>query len=101
MGYESGISDGLYRLVKLREDNNPAFPCTETIVEVRGNLVINLSTQREWALDALGAERALYGPLTNPFDGTPLERLARIDLGGGPVQAAGDDEPPDDVGAMN
>lgn len=80
MNEASSIADGLYRLVKHEEDQNPVFPSNETVVEVRDGLVINLSTGREWPLDAIGKERSLYGPLTGPYDLSPLEALPRIFL---------------------
>ncbi len=77
---KSDVPDGLYRLVKWREDGNPAFPSTDTVVEVRDGRVINLSTGRSWPLSAIGMERSLYGPLKGPYDGRRLKDLRRIDL---------------------
>lgn len=87
MNEASRIADGLYRLVKHEEDHNPAFPSNETIVEIRDGLVINLSTGREWPLEAIGKERSLYGPLNGPYDLSPLDTLPRIFLDGPPVIA--------------
>lgn len=80
MSYKSRIPDGLYRLVKWQEDGNPVFPSTDTVVEVRGGRVINLSTGRSWPLHSMGDERSLYGPLNGPYDGRQLRVLRRIDL---------------------
>lgn len=77
---KSGVPDGLYRLVKWREDGNPVFPSSDTVVEVRGGRVINLSTGRSWPLSAVGIERSLFGPLKGPYDGRRLKHLQRIDL---------------------
>lgn len=76
----SGIPDGLYRLVKWREDGNPVFPSTDTVVEVRGGRIINLSTGRSWPLAAMGVERSLFGPLNGPYDGRKLKALQRLEL---------------------
>ena len=74
------VPDGLYRLVKWQEDGNPVFPSADTVVEVRGSRVINLSTGRSWPLSAMGMERSLYGPLKGPYDSSSLKMLPRIDL---------------------
>lgn len=74
------IPDGLYRLVKWQEDGNPVFPSNDTVVEVRGDRVINLSTGRSWPLAALGEERSLFGPLRGPYDSRRLKNLQRLDL---------------------
>lgn len=74
------ITEGLYRLVKQGEDNNPVFPSKDTVVELRAGKVINLSTGRSWPLHGLGSERVLYGPLSSPYDNTRLHRLPRIEL---------------------
>jgi len=76
----TGISNGLYRLIKWEEDGNPVFPSPDTVVEVRDGIVINCSTLRGWPLDGLGGERSLYGPIRNPYDCTQIRRLRRIDL---------------------
>lgn len=80
MNEASRVADGLYRLVKHEEDHNPVFPSQETVVEIRGGVVINLSTGREWPLDTIGSERSLYGPLSSPYDLAPIETLPRIFL---------------------
>jgi len=80
MRTRSWIPDGLYRLVKWREDGNPLFPSTDTVVELRNGEVINLSTGRRCALTSVGIERSLFGPLTGPYDSTRLRYLRRIDL---------------------
>lgn len=77
---KADVPDGLYRLVKWREDGNPVFPCSDTVVEVRAGRLINLSTGRSWPLSAVGIERSLYGPLKGPYDGRRLKDLRRIDL---------------------
>ncbi|HEX6930406.1 MAG TPA: hypothetical protein VF267_14210 [Gammaproteobacteria bacterium] len=74
------IPNGLYRLVKWREDGNPVFPSADTVVEVHAGILINLSTGRSWPLSAMGEERSLYGPLNGPYDGRRLKVLRRIDL---------------------
>lgn len=74
------VPDGFYRLVKWREDGIPAFPSTDTVVEVRDGDIINLSTGRSWPLAAMGMERSLFGPLAGPYDSTRLRHLKRIDL---------------------
>ena len=80
MNEASRVADGLYRLVKHEEDHNPVFPSSETVVEVRGALVINFLTGREWPLVGIGKERSLYGPISDPYDLCPLEKLPRIFL---------------------
>jgi len=74
------VPDGLYRLLKWREDGNPVFPSSDTVVEVKDGDVINLSTGRSWPLASLGVERSLFGPLSSPYDSTRLRYLKRIDL---------------------
>lgn len=69
------VADGLYRLIKLEEDHNPVFPSRETVVEVREGEIINLSSRHGCALSALGGSRALYGPISTPYDLTPVESL--------------------------
>lgn len=81
MRHTTGIADGLYHLVKWGEDHNPVFPSRETVVEVKGEHVINVSTKRRCTLDALGAERSLFGPLANAYDLSPIEALPEIKLG--------------------
>lgn len=78
--YTPRIPDGLYRLVKWHEDGNPVFPSADTVVEVRGGRLINLSTGRSWPLGSMGMERSLYGPLNGPYDSRSLKVLPRIDL---------------------
>lgn len=80
MNEATRIANGLYRLVKREEDHNPVFPSEETVVEIRDGIVINLSTGRHWPLESLGRGRTLYGPINDPYDLAPLERLPRIDL---------------------
>lgn len=74
------LADGLYRLVKWREDGNPAFPSNDTVVEIRAGTIVNLSTGRCWSLDCIGAARSLFGPIRNPYDVTKLKRLPRVDF---------------------
>lgn len=81
------VADGYYRLIKLEEDHNPVFPSDETIVEIRDHIAINLLSQREWPLDALGKERLLYGPLSNPYDTTPLDQLPCIGFTNAVIEA--------------
>jgi len=80
MNDASKIANGLYWLVKNEEDNNPGFPNHETVVEIRNGVVINHSTRRQWPLEAFGKERSLYGPISDPYDLVPLEKLPRVDL---------------------
>lgn len=91
-----GLADGMYRLVKHEEDHNPVFPSQETVVEIRDGIVINLSTGREWPLEALGSERSLYGPISSPYDLSPLETLPRILLDPAPRTAPDVDQPADE-----
>lgn len=72
------VTNGFYRLVKLEEDQNPVFPSHETVVEVRDDDVINLSTRRSCKLRALRPTRALFGPLETPYDITPVEQLPQV-----------------------
>lgn len=74
------VADGLYRLVKWREDGIPVFPSSDTVVEVRAGKLVNLSTGRSWPLAGIGDARSLFGPLTSPYDCTQLKHLPRIDL---------------------
>lgn len=74
------VPDGLYRLIKWREDGNPVFPSSDTVVEVKDGEIFNLSTGRSWPLTGLGVERSLFGPLSGPYDSTRLRKLRRIDL---------------------
>lgn len=96
MNEASRIADGLYRLVKHEEDQNPVFPSNETVVEIRDGLVINLSTGREWPLEALGNARSLYGPLSSAYDLAPLETLPRIFLESASGDVVGAEQPADD-----
>ena len=80
MTVRTRIPDGLYRLVKWREDGNPIFPGADMVVEIRNGEIINLSTGRCCLLATVGIERSLFGPLAGPYDSTRLRHLARIDL---------------------
>lgn len=77
---EANVPDGLYRLVKWQEDGNPVFPSKDTVVEVHAGYVVNLLTGRRCPLKAIGVERSLFGPLTDPYDNRRLRYLARFDL---------------------
>ncbi|MBW3567958.1 MAG: hypothetical protein KY410_08400 [Proteobacteria bacterium] len=94
MNEATRIANGLYRLIKREEDHNPVFPSDETVVEIRDGIVINLSTGRHWPLESLGSERTLYGPIKNPYDLAPLERLPRIDLPSASGEALADPSQP-------
>lgn len=78
---DTNIPNGLYRLIKWEEDENPVFPSPDTVVEVRDGYVINCSTRRRWPLASIGSERSFYGPIRTPYDGTSLRKLKRIDMG--------------------
>lgn len=85
---QTKVADGLFRLMKWNEDHNPVFPSRETVVEVKGEYVINVSTGRRCRLDALNGERSLFGPLANAYDLSPIEALPEIKLG--PPHSEGD-----------